>query len=475
MGGSTSIRIFDVGKSGLMASKSALSTTGHNIANVNTEGFSRQRVEQTSGPTIPAGAGQGGTGVRISGITRANDEYLNRRIEKETKHFGAAEERDIYLSQAEQIFNEANTDGLNRLTTNFFNDFRKLSTQPEDTAVRSAIRESGKRLTRDIYRMNLELREIQSNIDARLDGYVGEFNSLTKLVRDFNNMIDRASLGEGEAPDLLDQRDVAMKRLGELAEISVSRDESNMVTITLAGKVAVVSGSHMRLLETRRTPANAESGKRGNSVSVYAMDHTPFDITSYLKQGRMGSLVEVRDTDLKTSYDQLNDVAFALANSVNALHSQGFGADDVTGRNFFSDIRDRSSAAESLKLSDAVLNSADAIAAGRTKGAPGDNRIAIAISNLSSAKGFVDGSDKTIADLYNAMVGELGTKAGSATRTLHFQKDVLGQLEGFKESLVGVNLDEETTNLVRFQHAYAANAKVITVADEMMQTILNAF
>lgn len=468
--------MFDIGNSGLQASKSSLSTVGHNIANVNTEGYSRQRVEQTAGPTLPATKGNAGSGVRMLGVTRTNDEYLNRRIEQEAKNFGFAEERDVYLSQAEQIFNEANTDGLNRLTTQFFNEFRKLSVEPENQAIRAAVREASSRLVADIRRMDAELKEVQTNIDYRINGYITEFNALLKEVRDLNALIDKTTLGDNLAsPDLLDKRDNAMKRLGAMADISVAKDEKNRVTITLAGKIAVVNGGDYTPLAGMRTPENKEIGKRGGSLSVVANDPLPVDLTPYIKGGRLGSLIEVRDKDLSSCQNQLNDVAFSISKSVNEIHQQGYGLDGGTGRKFFEDLTSFDSAAEKIKVAEPIMNSLEAIATARQPNAPGDNRIAVAISNLSSIKGLVSDKDRTIADLYNTMVGELATKAAASERAVNFQRDIMTQLEGFRESLSGVNLDEETTNLVRFQHAYAANAQVLKVADEVTGTIFSLF
>lgn len=474
MGGS--IRMFDIGNSGLQASKQALSTVGHNIANVNTEGYSRQRVEQTANPEMPITKGNAGSGVRLLGITRTNDEYLNRRIEQEAKNFGYAEEREVYLSQTEQIFNEANTEGLNRLTTNFFNEFRKLSVEPENNAIRAAVREASVRLVADIRRMDTEVKEVATNIDYRLAGYVTEFNALAKEVRDLNLLIDKSQLGDQPpSPDLLDKRDVAMKRMGALADISVGKDNKNRVTITLAGKVAVVAGGDVTELEVRRTPADPESGKADAALSVYVKQPVAFDLTNFLKGGRLGALIDVRDSDIGNCQKQLNDVAMGLTKSVNEVHRQGFGADGVSGRNFFDEPTNFGRAAETIKLADPIMNSLGSIAAAKQANAPGDNRIAVAISNLSTIKGLVSDKDRTISDLYNTMVGELGTKTAAAQRSLNFQRDITAQLTGFRESISGVNLDEETTNLIRYQHAYSANAQVLKTADEVMNTIFTMF
>src|SRR5690606_22051508 len=148
------VNLFNIGKSGLMVSKHSMHTTGHNIANVNTEGFSRQRVDQAQDPTIPSGRLTFGTGAIAKQISRVNDQYLDRRIEMESRNYGNFEEKSTYLHQTEQIFNESNSDGLNRLATRFFNEFRKLSTDPGNAAIRASVREASTQLVADIRRMD---------------------------------------------------------------------------------------------------------------------------------------------------------------------------------------------------------------------------------------------------------------------------------------------------------------------------------
>lgn len=470
-----SIRIFQIGNSGLQAAKSAISTTGHNIANVNTEGYSRQRVEQTAGPSMSDGHGTVGTGVRIQGVSRTNDEYLQRRIEKESRNFGLAEERHTYLGQTEQIFNEANSDGINRLATAFFNEFRKLSVEPENQAIRASVRESSKRLANDIQRVDTALTEVQNNIDFRIEGYVGEINALASEIRDLNNLIDKAQLGGGEAPDLLDKREAALNRLGELADISVAKDEGNRVTITLGGRVAIVSGGNVTKLEVRRDVADPEIGKREGLVNIWTQDAVPTNLTPHISGGRVAALLEVRDTDVKQAKDQINDVAYSLTEHVNTIHRQGYGLNNSTGVNFFREVTDFDSAAAQIGISKEVEQDIAKIATAQAPDSPGDNRVALAITKLSTQAGLLSKSDRTITDMYSQMVGEIGTKAAAAERGVNFQKDILAQLDNFRESISGVNLDEETANLVRFQHAYSANANVLRVADEVLGTIFQTF
>jgi len=470
-----SVNMFNIGKSGLMVSKQSMTTTGHNIANVNTEGFSRQNVDQTAGPVHTNGRLTFGTGAWSKAVTRVSDEYLERRIQGEAKNFANVEEKDIYLQQTEQIFNESNNEGLNQIGTRFFNEFRKLSSDPSNTAMRASVREASAQLSGDIKRMDRELKEVSRNIDARIEGYVREVNSLAKELGELNLLIEKAELGGGSAPDLKDKRDLTLKKLGAMADISTSQDESGRISVTLAGKVTLVAGESITPLEVMRTPPNPESGKKEGSVDIFVREPVPTKLTDKIKTGRLGGLLEVRDQDIAAAQDRINTIAYTISKEVNNLHRQGFGLDGLSGRNFFQEPVNKDTAAEMMRLSSEIENSLDAVAAAKDPLAQSDNRMAVALSGLGDLKGTMGDAQSTILDSYNGMVSELAVKTGANKKSLVFQKDVLTQLDNVRESLVGVNLDEETANLVRFQHAYAASAKVLSVADENLQTVLSTF
>jgi flagellar hook-associated protein 1 FlgK len=470
------VNIFSIGKSGLMVSKQSLNATSHNIANVNTEGYSRQKVDQTAGPTITDGGRLAfGTGAWAKANTRVNDQYLDRRIQNEHKNLTNLEEKDIYLQQTEQIFNESNGDGLNQLANKVFNEFRKLSTDPSNTSIRASVREASDRLAGDIRRIDTELKGVSKNIDDRITGYVRDINSLSREIRDLNLTIERAESGGGSAPDLHDKRDLALKRLGAMAEISTSKDKTGRVTVTMQGHAALVVGEAVNELEVMRTPADEKTGKAEGSLDIYLKDPISTNITDILKTGRLGGLLEVRDKDLTDAQDRIDEIAYLVSSEVNNIHRQGFGLDGQGGRDFFEEPNSVKGSAEYMKISTDIADNLDAIAAAKDPSAQSDNRIAIALSGVGDMKGLVGDANSSIVDAYNGMVADLAVKTGATKRSLEFQKDVVTQMENVRDSLVGVSLDEETSNLVQFQHAYAANAKVLNVADELMQTVLNSF
>jgi flagellar hook-associated protein 1 FlgK len=323
--------------------------------------------------------------------------------------------------------------------------------------------------------MDHELKGVAKNIDDRITGYVRDVNSLSREVRDLNLLIEKAEQGGGSAADLYDKRDLALKKLGAMADISVSKDQNGRVTVTMAGKVAIVAGENVTELQVMRTPPDPETGKKEGTLDIFVEELVPTKLTGDIRSGRLGGLLEVRDKDVAGAEDRINKIAYAITKEVNHLHEQGFGLDGKSGRRFFQEPTSVENAAASMRISDDIKNNLDAIAAAKDPEAQGDNRMAVALSGLGNLKGVMGDANSSILDSYNSMVSELAVKTGANKKSLVFQKDVLDQLQNVREGLVGVNLDEETANLVRFQHAYAASAKVLSVADEMMQTVLNTF
>ncbi len=466
-------RIFDIANSGLNASRSSLGSASHNVANANTKGYSRQKVDQVTGPSIPKANGYVGSGVRNTGVSRTSDEYLSQRIGKEATSLGYAEERKIFLSQSEQVFNESNVEGFNHQLSKFFNEFKNLSLDPSNIALRSTVRASAKSLVKSAGNIDNGLLGIQKNIDARIKGYTKEFNSILHEVREFNALISAGRVGGKEVPDLDDRRDLAINRLGELSEISVFENDAGMMSITVAGQGIVLSGDTLNELELRRTPGNS-NGKPENTYSIYLHDVAPFELTPYMTQGRIGALLGVRDGEVGRAMEKMDTIAFSLVNNVNTIHQAGYGLDGVGERDFFQKIEEESKgrAIELFRLSDEVTSSLDAIAAGLLPEAPGDNRIALQISKLPSLKGSSGIPDHSVVEDYNSIVADIGSSTAFANKELTFKVDVMNQLEGFREQISGVSLDEETADIVRFQHAYSANAKVMKVADEMLETII---
>jgi flagellar hook-associated protein 1 FlgK len=463
--------VMQTGRSGMVASKTAIATTGHNISNANTEGYTRQRTIQETNPAHGYGVNVIGSGTQVRRTERINDEYLEKQIRNSDRELAHAEEKDLALRQAEDIFNEMNGDGINRLMSRFFNEFRKLANEPNNEAVRQSVREASQALVNDFKRLRKEVQEVQEHMDSRIDGYVREINALAATVKDLNFQIAKQEAIHGPANDLQDRRDNALRKLATFLDLSMIKDGKGNVNVDIKGMGPLVTGQTVETFSVDRTPAD-DQGKQEGALDVNTTALPSGPITHLVKGGKLGALLEVRDQTLSTVLERLDQLAYGVGTAVNSIHRQGFDRYGNQGVDFFKVPLSAERAAEFLDLSDAVKSNISHIATAAQVDAPGDNRIAIAISGLQGERLMSDGN-ATVDDFYNSIISDIGVVTNRNRSTMNQQKDIRTQLGKLRDQISGVSIDEETANLMQFQHAFEASARVISVADEMMKTVLD--
>ena len=466
-------RISSIGISGINAAKAGIATTGHNITNANTEGYSRQRVITQA--ESPLGVYHGhniiGSGTKIARVERINDAYLEKQIRNSNKDVSHFQEKDLALKQVEEIFNEMNGEGLNRLVSKFFNEFRRLSQEPENPALRESVREATLAMVNDFHRISKELTSVREHIDSRVEASVGEINSFLAEIGELNQMIRKHEISGASPNGLLDQRDEVLKKLSSYLNISTHHDKNGNLNVDLQGGGPLLSAVFPERLSVSRTPEDS-LGKRDNTLDVFSSGNVNSKITHTLRGGKLGALIEVRDQTLAQVSDQLDALAFSLVSAVNDIHTQGYTLDGLTGVSFFKPLDFQARASEWISLSDEVLENSKNIVTAATFGSPGDNRMALAVANLQSSK-LMDFGRVSVDDWYDSMVSQVGVMAAKNRFTLGQEKDVLTQLNKIREQVSGVSIDEETAQLMQYQHAFDASAKVVQVADEMLKTILS--
>ena len=186
----------------------------------------------------------------------------------------------------------------------------------------------------------------------------------------------------------------------------------------------------------------------------------------------MGGALAVRDQIIPDFKEKIDQVAYTFADEVNRAHVEGFDRNGRQGLLFFEMPNQVAGAAQEIKMNDVIVEDVNRIAAGAKPGAVGDNTVANVISQLQH-KEVMDGGTSTLDDFYNSQVGRVGVLAQRAVKARESQDNILGQLNTIRESISGVSLDEETTNMIEFQRAFDASARVIKTADEMFDTVLN--
>ncbi len=465
--------VMHTGRSGMVAARAAIATTGHNISNANTEGYSRQRVELEANVPVdgPGRRNTIGQGVNLARISRVNDEYIEKELQNGTRDLSHFEEKDVALRQLEEVFNELNGDGINRLMSRFFNEFRKLSNDPDSEAVRQSVRESTHALTNDFHRLRKEVEQVREHIDSRISAHTVEINSITSEVADLNQRIRALEVGGTSPNDLKDRRGVLLKRLASYFSISVHDDGKGGLNVDIKGVGPLVTGNMAQDFEVVRSKAKPAKGKLENALDIKTSASANSIVTHTLKGGRLGGLIEVRDRTLSAVIDRLDDLAFGITKYVNQVHTQGMNRNGVKGIKFFKEISQKDRASEFISLSDEVAANTSNIATAFDRNAPGDNRVAVAISQIQYEK-LMNNGEASMDDWYNSIVSDIGIVRNRNMASLSQTKNVMTHLDKMRDQISGVSLDEETANLLQFQHTFDVSAKVIQVAEELLDSVL---
>jgi flagellar hook-associated protein 1 FlgK len=480
--------LLNIGKSGLFAAKSSMSTTSHNIANANTEGYSRQEVRTETGPGLGEGDYVLGTGVEIQSIKRSHDELVEKKLNTSITNHKFNEERTLQLGHVEEIFNEINSEGMNKIMNRFFNSFRELSNQPENETVRTVVKENAKIVIGDFHRIQDNLDGVRASINKKITLSVSEINALSKSIAKLNKEINIQEVSGGMANDLRDQRDRALRTLTEYFPITTYSDSEGQFVVSIEGVGSIVAGGMHQELAVGSALQPGQNALDKGDIQVFFASRPSVSITDKLKGGTLGAQLKTRNEEIVGLEKQVDELAHGLVLATNAIHRRGFAnkpvpvdaqgnpipnaaKEKVTGINFFKEPLDLKRAAEYISLSDEVEADVNNIATALEANKPGDNRVALAISKLQHEK-VLGGGTTTFEEQYLKSVGNIGLQAGKSKIDEEQSHGILAQAKSFKERLAGVSLDEEAANMVRYQNAYEASAKVIRASDEMFKAVL---
>lgn len=464
--------MMDIGKRSMMNSQTALQTSGHNIASKDVEGFSRQRVEIQTNVPIGSGKLRYGMGSKAAAVTRVNNPYLEKQLGKERSLSGFYDGKAEAMGRVEQVYNEQLNKGLNSFMGDFFNSMQEMANNPESLATRTQVKETADSLVKDFKRVHTQLNEISRDLDQQIVSQIAEVNEMAKEVATLNEKVQQIELSGGHANDERDRRELLVKQIGERVNIKWAEGQDSTVTITVGNSALLVAGYDAKKIEVNGTPETETKGE-GNVDLFYLNSEraTPVKITEQINGGKIGGLLEVRDKVITEALGDLDKMAYTLAANVNDVHREGYNVYNKTGRDFFELPTQLRHASANLSVSKDILEDVGHISSAGQMSAPGDNRVALRMANLSQDK--VVGGESTIGEFYNSMVGKVGIQARRADSSQQSQKDIVKQLGNIRESISGVSLDEEATKLIEYQKSFDASARLIRTADEMFDTVLN--
>lgn len=424
MGLNTSLR-------GLLAEQRALDVTSHNVANANTQGYSRQeaQVQASDALALPTGD-RLGTGVDVVAYKRIRDSFLDLQYRAQNMQVGAGTTRADALDQAELRLAEPGENGIAARLNSFWSSWSDLANAPESGAARQALIEDTRTLASSVNALDDGLQTVSAQAADELAGLTGSGGELQQIGRELaglNGAIRDTERVGGQANDLLDRRDLLLDKLSHLAQVSVADDGAGSIRVTVGGAGApLVDGSTL----TWPPPAMTSPG------------------------GKLGALMDLSSpTGTIASYrSDLATFAQALTTQVNAIYNPAAGADFLN--------YDAGTATLSLNPAVTAAN----VRAGA--GAAGDNSAARALSELRGVSGGPD-------DLYSRFVTRIGTEVSDARRGTRNASALSESIEDRRQSTAGVSLDEEMTNLIRFQRGYQAAARAMSTTDAMLDTLIN--
>lgn len=322
--------LFDIARSALTTSQQALAVTGHNVANVNTPGYSRQEVVLAERPPLNGQPGMTGTGVRATSIRRYTDQFINRQLTTIQQNLGRLSVSQEELSRLQNLFGDSNNQGIAARMNDFFSGLQDVSTNPGELAARSVLLANAGQLASSVNQVSSDLAAARQSLNFQVQQTVTEINSLSKQIAELNSQIVSAEATGQNANDLRDQRELALNDLATRIDITTVESGTGALTVFAARGQVLVEGSTVRQLNAIENPDNDALFSIGYSTG----GTRPLSIDALISNGRLRSLLDIRDTTvrgLETSFDRLSAT---LANAVNSIHRQGYGLDGSTGLDF---------------------------------------------------------------------------------------------------------------------------------------------
>ncbi len=392
-----------------------------------------------------------GTGVDVTYVERMRDRYIDARVRKQQWEFSKWDARDKALKDIEALFDAETGINISTVLGEFFSAWQDLANDPEDTAVRQNLIEKSDRLCNAIRNAYNDLTQIQRYLDVDVKAKVDEINSIIRQIAQLNQ--DIAMMG-GRANDLMDKRDALVDKLAQYVDAQADMDDMGVYTVRIGGLIVVQGRDYCEIGLTREPTG-------------YKLVYEPNGQIMDIKGGEIKGIYEVRDEVIPDIIDQLNELASTLINEVNTRHRNGYALDGVTtGLDFFS-----GSDASDIEVNSQIKNDPSLIAAS-SDGAPGNNENALDIADLQYQP-IMSNNTESMQKYYNSIHEQIGLLVEESTSARLNNENFLEILKQHQQEVSGVSIDEEIINLQKYETAYAAAAKIITTADNMMETLLS--
>lgn len=485
---------------GLQVVQRGLATTAHNIANVDTPGFSRQRSVLQAGPPQADSSGSIGSGVEQVTVERIIDRFIGFRLISETSRRASLDTENAIYRDVESLVNEQFAGGLSSELSGFYDSLDDLSNSIESgqAVARGQVLATAESFVDTVHRIDSRLRGLQRDADRGITGLLRDINAITAGIAELNGQIAEADT-ISPANDLRDRRDQLVLELAEKIEIVTFENANGSFSIRIGGGLSLVDGRVAAELVAVVDPSNPNAFDPTFSQVFYRGSGSFFDATSSLGGGELGGLLDARDGIIAGAIRDLDAIVFTLTDSFNSVHRGGFGLDDDVAHDFFTDLSAQATVDDSARnfgiSADIDPNqsggSINNIAVGRVSmgaglGAlPGDTDFVedlkdLRLSSVSNhylagdAVGTPTGAPISVTGSLINFSSVIGQNARSTLRALEQQEAVLSAVQDRRDSISGVSIDEEVAELVKLQASFQANARVVSVVNLLLQELFDA-
>lgn len=449
-----------IGKQGMLANERGIGVTGHNITNVNTPGYSRQSPVLHASRPDDRGFG---TGVVVATVQRSVDGFLETRQLASASSLGGATTGRQLLDRLQSLF-PVGDEGVGNALAEFFAAANALADSPQDIATRNQLLEAGTTLAGQLRNAAGGLQQLQREADQRIGQSASDANEILKTLAQLNQQIVAADRAGREDNDLRDQRQSALGELAKHLSIQVVEVPNGGINVFAASGQGLLIGTDAATLATAVDPTNV--GLDGNPLSRVGLVAGDGSIISLAGEvgGTIGTLLDLRDRTIANDAGSLDLLATTLRDAVNAVQTDAGGRDldGAVGTAFFS-----ATGAADFRV---ALTDPRGIAAAQGTN-PSDNRNAIALADVAQQT-FAGLGGGTLGEYFGTLHSRVGEDARRADQNATIEENVSAALASQREAVSGVSLDEEFTNLIKFQRGYQACAQLINVSNSMLDDLL---
>ncbi|MGC8887724.1 MAG: flagellar hook-associated protein FlgK [Verrucomicrobiia bacterium] len=464
--------ILNMGSQSLQAHQLGIEVSGHNLANVNNPAYARQRVVLQTATAQQTSAGQLGSGVQAIAIEQVRESIYDRQYESETSITSYLQSQQKSLGMLQSYLNErvdrqssTTSDSSSTLASggiaaamqNLFDSFSKLSLNPSSLSDRTVLLQNARMLASRFNQLSSDLNNLTSFLNDSISSDVNKANSLLQDIVKLNKEISQQEFGsDARANDLRDLRQQKLEELAGIFKIDVSEEPDGGVNVSVNGNLIISGLNQIDSFETS-TDAN------GNVVVV--LKNSANQIQS--GGGSVQGAIDLRDQIIAAVKTSINNLAAQLIKEVNSIHSGGYSLNGTNGQDFFTGTD-----AATIRVNDALIQNPALIQLNDSANSSNSNQVVNELAQLATKK-IVALNNSTFSEAYRQVVENVGAEVSRVNQRLDDQNTIKNLILQKRNSVSGVSIDEEMTELMKYQRAFEASAKLISIVDDLLDSVLS--